>query len=91
MRFAACCLSRSVRAGPAMEARLSTSKVRRTSEVVLVSGCRCCLGDLLLVLLFEWKEARHPFGHRPSLRTQLQDLDERKRLMLLSLFVLGMH
>lgn len=79
MHYVACCLLCSVRADLAMEAWLWLMlKVRRKSEDVLVSGCHCFLGDPLLVLLPEWREVRHPFGHRLSLQTHLQYLESRK-------------
>lgn len=79
MHYVACCLLCSVRADLATEASLWLMlKVPRTSEDGLVSGCHCFLGDPLLVLLPEWREVRHPFGHRLSPQTHLQYLESRK-------------
>lgn len=79
MRCAACCPSCSAKTDPAAEELLLTPKARKTPEVVLASGCHCFLGDPLLVLLPEWKEACHPFGHHLSLQTQVQYLESKKK------------
>lgn len=80
MHFVACFPSCSVRTGLTLEAWLMRLKVQRTSEVVLVSGCHCFLGDPLSVLLQEWKAACRPFGLHLSLQTQHQDLESKKKV-----------
>lgn len=70
MHCVALCLFHCVR--KTLEAWLWTLKVESTYEVV--SGCRCVLGDHLLVLPTDWKEAHQPAGHHLCLQMQLQHL-----------------